>query len=219
VFGKNYLWLRKIKIMKIGYARVSTVEQSMDLQMDALKAFGCEKIFSEVVTGAKVERAELENMLEQVRAGDVIVIWKLDRLGRSLKHLVELVGLLIEKDVGLKSLQDPIDTTNAQGRLIFNIFASLAEFEREVISERTKAGLTAARARGRIGGRPKGLSKVAQRKARVVAALYKEGEMSITEILENQQISRATLYNYLRHEKVELGDYTGKVTPEDLKKD
>ena len=196
--------------MKIGYARVSTPEQKMDLQIDELKAAGCEKIFSEVVTGAKSDRPELNKMLEQARPGDIIVIWKLDRLGRSLKHLVELVGELIERDIGLKSLHDPIDTSTSQGRLIFNIFASLAEFEREVISERTKAGLSAARARGRIGGRPKGLSDKAKNKAVVVAALYKEGKMSISEILENQQISRATLYNYLRHEKVELGDYSEK---------
>ncbi len=204
--------------MKIGYARVSTPDQKMDLQIDELKKFGCEKIFSEVVTGAKADRTELNKMLEQARPGDVIVIWKLDRLGRSLKHLVELVGELIEKRVGLKSLHDPIDTSTSQGRLIFNIFASLAEFEREVISERTKAGLAAARARGRIGGRPKGLSDKAKNKAIVVAALYKEGKMSIAEILENQQISRATLYNYLRHQEVELGDYTGEITPETLKK-
>ena len=204
--------------MKIGYARVSTPDQKMDLQIDELKKFGCTKIFSEVVTGAKADRTELNKMLEQVRPGDIIVIWKLDRLGRSLKHLVELVGELIEKEVGLKSLHDPIDTSTSQGRLIFNIFASLAEFEREVISERTKAGLTAARARGRIGGLPKGLFKKAQDKARVCEALYKEGKMSIAEILENQQISRATLYNYLRHQKVELGDYTGEITPETLKK-
>ncbi len=204
--------------MKIGYARVSTPDQKMDLQIDELKRFGCKKIFSEVVTGAKANRVELSKMLEQVRPGDIIVIWKLDRLGRSLKHLVELVGELIERNVGLKSLHDPIDTSTSQGRLIFNIFASLAEFEREVISERTKAGLTAARARGRIGGRPKGLSDKAKNKAIVVAALYKEGKMSIAEILENQQISRATLYNYLRHQEVELGDYTGEITPETLKK-
>ncbi len=204
--------------MKIGYARVSTADQKMDLQIDELKKFGCKKIFSEVVTGAKADRTELNKMLEQARPGDVIVIWKLDRLGRSLKHLVELVGELIEKEVGLKSLHDPIDTSTSQGRLIFNIFASLAEFEREVISERTKAGLTAARARGRIGGRPKGLSDKAKNKAIVVAALYKEGKMSIAEILENQQISRATLYNYLRNQEVELGDYTGEITPETLKK-
>ncbi len=204
--------------MKIGYARVSTPDQKMDLQIDELKKFGCKKTFSEVVTGAKADRAELSKMLEQVRPGDIIVIWKLDRLGRSLKHLVELVGELIERDVGLKSLHDPIDTSTSQGRLIFNIFASLAEFEREVISERTKAGLTAARARGRIGGRPKGLSDKAKNKAIVVAALYKEGKMSIAEILENQQISRATLYNYLRNQEVELGDYTGEITPETLKK-
>lgn len=147
--------------MKFGYTRVSTGEQNSDLQIDQLLAGGCDEIVSEVASGIKTNRPILEGLLNKVRKDDVIVVWKLDRLGRSLKHLVDLVNMLMEKGVGLKSLQDPIDTTSAQGRLVFNIFASLAEFERDLIIERTQAGLTAARARGRTGGRPKGLNKTA----------------------------------------------------------
>ena len=138
--------------MKIGYARVSTQDQNLDLQLDALKKADCEKVFTDKVSGAKKQRPGLDQMIRELRKGDVIVVWKLDRLGRSLKHLVELVEQLMEMGVGLQSLNDPIDTTTAQGKLIFNIFASLAEFERNIISERTKAGLEAARARGRLGG-------------------------------------------------------------------
>lgn len=148
--------------MKIGYARVSTRDQKADLQVDALKQAGCERIYQDIASGAKSARPELDKLLANVRPGDAVVIWKLDRLGRSLKHLVELVGELAERKVGLQSLNDPIDTTHAQGRLVFNLFASLAEFERELIRERTQAGLSAARARGRIGGRPKGLPAKAE---------------------------------------------------------
>jgi DNA invertase Pin-like site-specific DNA recombinase len=190
-----------------GYARVSTKEQHLDLQLNALKSAGCETIFSETASGAKTERQELDRLLSQVRKGDVVVIWKLDRLGRSLKHLVEVVTTLMEKGVGLKSLQDPIDTTTAQGRLIFNIFASLAEFERDLIRERTNAGLQAARARGRMGGRPKGLSAAAHKKAIAAEALYKEGKLSVADIARNQNISKATLYSYLRHRGVKIGAY------------
>lgn len=125
------------------------------MQLDALKSAGCERIYQDVASGSKTARPALDELLGQLRAGDVLVIWKLDRMGRSLKHLVELVGDLIDRKVGLLSLNDPIDTTSAQGRLVFNLFASLAEFERELIRERTHAGLTAARARGRVGGRQK----------------------------------------------------------------
>lgn len=118
--------------MKIGYARVSTRDQKADLQVDALKQAGCERIYQDIASGAKSARPELDKLLANVRPGDAVVIWKLDRLGRSLKHLVELVGELAERKVGLQSLNDPIDTTHAQGRLVFNLFASLAEFEREV---------------------------------------------------------------------------------------
>ena len=148
--------------MLLGYARVSTNDQNLDLQLDALRSHGCERFFSDVVSGAKASRPGLDEMLKNAREDDVIVIWKLDRLGRSLKHLVELVAELNERKIGLKSLNDPIDTTTAQGRLVFNIFASLAEFEREIIRERTNAGLAAARARGRTGGRKPGLSEDAQ---------------------------------------------------------
>lgn len=129
--------------MKIGYARVSTKDQSFDLQVDALRKAECKKIYKEIVSGARAERQVLNDLLQNIRSGDVLVIWKLDRLGRSLKHLIELVNSLLEKNVGLQSINDPIDTTTAQGRLIFNIFASLAEFERDLIRERTQAGLSA----------------------------------------------------------------------------
>ncbi|MZZ17975.1 recombinase family protein [Pseudomonas aeruginosa] len=136
-----------------------------------------------------------------------MVIWKLDRLGRSLKHLVELVGELAERKVGLQSLNDPIDTTHAQGRLVFNLFASLAEFERELIRERTQAGLSAARARGRIGGRPKGLPAKAEATAMAAETLYREGRLSVSAIGEKLHISKSTLYSYLRHRGVEIGAY------------
>lgn len=197
--------------MKIGYARVSTKDQSLDLQIDALKKEGCKQIFHEVVSGAKTERAELDCLLSQLRKGDILVIWKLDRLGRSLKHLVHLVHELIEKGIGLQSINDPIDTTTSQGRLVFNIFASLAEFEREIIRERTQAGLKAARARGRVGGRPKGLSEKAQQKAIAAQALYKDQKLSIIEICKNLSISKATLYKYLRHQGVEINGFHKKI--------
>lgn len=184
--------------MKIGYVRVSTKEQQMDLQIDALNSFGCDKIYKEVASGAKAKRIELNKLLDTIRSGDVLVIYKLDRLGRSLKHLVELVDILNEKKVGLVSLNDPIDTTTPQGRLVFNIFSSLAEFERELIRERTKAGLASARARGKKGGRPKGLSKEAQAKAKMAESLYKSKEYTIKEICNNLSISANTLYSYLR---------------------
>ena len=136
--------------MKLGYARVSTRDQNLNLQVDALKRAGCERIYQDVASGSKTERPALDEMLGQLRRGDVLVIWKLDRMGRSLAHLVELVGDLVTRKVGLVSLNDPIDTTSAQGRFVFNLFASLAEFERELIRERTQAGLSAARARGRV---------------------------------------------------------------------
>lgn len=196
--------------MKFGYARVSTRDQNLNMQIDDLLKEGCEKIFQESASGANVTRPELDKLLEQIRRGDVIVIWKLDRLGRSLKHLVALIGELINKGVGLKSLNDPIDTTSSQGRLIFNIFASLAEFERDIIIERTQAGLKAARARGRRGGRPKGLTDAAKRKAVAAKALYNEGNLSVSEIAGNLGISKGTLYSYLRHEKAPVGTFRKK---------
>jgi DNA invertase Pin-like site-specific DNA recombinase len=191
--------------MKIGYARISTRDQNANLQHDALAEASCERIYTDTASGARTERPELDRMLADVRLGDVIVIWKLDRLGRSLRHLLELVADLSGRGVGLKSLNDPIDTTTAQGRLVFNIFASLAEFERELIRERTHAGLSAARARGRVGGRPKGLSSNAEATAMTAETLYREKRLSISDICENLHIARTTLYRYLRHRGVEPG--------------
>ena len=193
--------------MKIGYARVSTRNQNPALQVDALKAAGCERIYQDIASGAKTARPALDELLGHLRAGDVLIIWKLDRLGRSLKHLVDLVGNLMEHKVGLLSLNDPIDTTSAQGRLVFNMFASLAEFERELIRERTQAGLTAARARGRVGGRPKGLPPQAEATALAVETLYRERKLSVAAIAQKLHISKSTLYSYLRHRGVEIGLY------------
>lgn len=191
--------------MKIGYARVSTKEQSFDLQEDALKKEGCQKIYSEQISGYKSERPKLKEMVAQLRKGDIVVVWKLDRLGRSLRDLVNLVAKLQDIEVGFKSLQDNIDTTTPTGKLTFHLFAALAEFERDIISSRTKAGLQAARARGRKGGRPKGLSKKAQDKARLAESLYKERERSIAEICNHLHISKPTLYKYLRERGVTIG--------------
>lgn len=190
--------------MKIGYARVSTEEQNLDLQLDALKNASCEKIYQEKVSGMKICRAELSKLLVHLRAGDVLVIWKLDRLGRSLPHLVELTQELLEKEVGLQSLSDPIDTTTAQGRLVFNIFASLAQFERDLIRERTIAGLASARARGRLGGRKKGLSAKAQKTALIAEALYKQRQLPVIDLCKQLSISKPTLYRYLRSRGVEI---------------
>ena len=150
--------------MKIGYARVSTKDQNLDLQLDALKAAGCEKIYTDKISSVK-NRPELNKALSYLRKGDTFVIWRLDRLGRSLKDLVNIVDDMQSKGIDFISLNDSIDSTTSSGRLIFGIFASLAAFERELIIERTKAGLEAARIRGRIGGRPQGLSNSAKQTA------------------------------------------------------
>lgn len=196
--------------MKIGYARISTREQKLDMQVDALTKAGCEKLYTETVSGGK-ERPILNKLIEDLRPKDTLVIWKLDRLGRSLKHLVELVNEFEKRDIGLLSLNDPVDTTTAQGRLNFNIFASLAEFEKDLIKERTNAGLTAARARGRIGGRPKGLSKENESTACAAETLYREGKFSVNQIAKQLGIVKATLYKYLRHRGVEISGYKKKV--------
>lgn len=185
--------------MKQGYARVSTKEQKLDLQLDALKKAGCEKIFSDVISGATKDRPNLDKMLEQLRAGDTVVVYKLDRLGRSLRHLVNLVNFFMEKGVHFQSLSDNIDTNTPQGKLLFNIMASLAEFERDLIRERTKAGLEAARTRGKKGGRPKGLSKEAENIAYAAKSLYQERKLSVNEIANRLGICKATLYKYLKY--------------------
>ena len=177
--------------MLVGYARVSTIEQSLDLQTDALNAAGCEKIFTDVGSGVKTERKGLNNALSHLRANDILVVWKLDRLGRSLLDLINTVKLLEKNKVGLKSLHEAIDTTTPSGQLFFHIFGALAEFERELIRERTKAGLIAARARGRLGGRP---NKLSHQQREQILEHYRGKQLSINEICRLYRISSKTLY-------------------------
>jgi DNA invertase Pin-like site-specific DNA recombinase len=188
--------------MNIGYARVSTRDQNLALQLDALTKAGCETIFQEQASGATKARPELDRLLASLRKGDTVYIYKLDRLGRSLKHLLDMVAELEFRGVGLVSLTDAINTTSAQGRLVFNLFASLAEFERELIRERTYAGLASARARGRVGGRQRGLSEQAERTAIIAETLYREQQLGVNEIAQRLHISKVTLYKYLRHRNV-----------------
>jgi DNA invertase Pin-like site-specific DNA recombinase len=193
--------------MNIGYARVSTRDQNLELQLDALHKAGCEVIFQEQASGATKARPELDRLLASLRKGDTVTIYKLDRLGRSLKHLLDMVAELEFRGVGLVSLTDAINTTSAQGRLVFNLFASLAEFERELIRERTYAGLASARARGRVGGRQRGLSEQAERTAIVAETLYREQQLGVNEIAQRLHISKVTLYKYLRHRGVVIHAY------------
>jgi DNA invertase Pin-like site-specific DNA recombinase len=171
--------------MLIGYARVSTFEQTPNLQKDALTKAGCSKIFTDTASGAKAERKGLEEALNYVRKGDTLVVWRLDRLGRSLPHLIATMTNLEERGIGFKSLTENIDTTTSGGKLIFHIFGALAEFERNLISERTNAGLMAARQRGRIGGRPKALTP---RQIGIVQSLYDDPNNSIAEIRRTLKI-------------------------------
>jgi DNA invertase Pin-like site-specific DNA recombinase len=189
-----------IKSMLVGYARVSTTEQTLDLQLDALKKAGCSKIFTDTASGAKTERKGLDEALSYVREGDTLVVWRLDRLGRSLKHLIETVSQLDTRKIGFKSLTEQIDTTTSGGKLIFHIFGALAEFERNLIRERTHAGLQAARARGRVGGRPK---KLQGAKVAMAQQLYADKTNSIDEICKTLHISRATLYRYITSKATE----------------
>ena len=187
--------------MQVGYARVSTQDQNPDLQLDALKKAGCEKVFEEKASGAKRNRPELKASLDYLRKGDVLVVWKLDRLARSLKQLIETVELLEERGIGFMSLTENIDTTTSSGKLIFHIFASLAEFERSMIRERTQAGLQAARDRGKIGGRPPALSEEDQAAAR---AMLKDKGMSVGTIAKRLGVSRSTLYRYFPGRREDL---------------
>lgn len=176
--------------MRIGYARVSTQDQRPELQLDALAAAGCEQVFQEKMSGKDKDRPELETCLKVARQGDTLVVWRLDRLGRSLKDLVEIVHALQERGIGFQSLTENIDTTNAGGKLVFHVFAALAEFERSLIRERTMAGLAAARARGRKGGRKIKLEKSDVRKA---VAMLRDPLMTKTEVAKHFGISRVTL--------------------------
>jgi DNA invertase Pin-like site-specific DNA recombinase len=180
--------------MLIGYARISTDDQNLNLQMDALQLAGCEKIYSDRISGAKAARPGLSLALEVARTGDVLVVWRLDRLGRSLKDLIETMETLGQRGIGLSSLQESITTTNNSGRLIFHLFGALAEFERNLISERTTAGLIAARKRGHRGGRPKALDPA---KHQLAVKLYTEKQHTIIEICKLMGISKPTLYNYI----------------------
>lgn len=183
--------------MLIGYARVSTQDQNqnLDLQKDALNKIGCEKIFMDIASGVKSSRTGLDEAINFLREGDILVVWKLDRLGRSLKHLIEVINDLNLRNIGFKSIQENIDTTTSGGKLIFHVFGALAEFEREVIRERTNAGLSAARARGRLGGRPPVMDS---KKILMAKALFNDKSTSITEICKTLKISRSTLYRYLK---------------------
>ncbi|HAT3881873.1 TPA: recombinase family protein [Legionella pneumophila] len=180
--------------MLIGYARVSTDDQNLHLQHDELKKAGCEKFFDDKITGSKIERPGLDAAIDYAREGDVIIVWRLDRLSRSLKDLIQVVSDLESKGIGLKSIHESIDTTSSSGKLIFHIFGALAEFERNLIRERTHAGLKAARARGKMGGRPK---KLNNEKATLAQELYNEKTRTIKQICELVGVSKPTLYKYL----------------------
>ena len=181
--------------MQIGYARVSTEDQNLDLQNDALKQAGCDKIIEEKASGAKTDRAGLDEALSFLRKGDTLVVWKLDRLGRSLQHLIQVVNQLREKGIYFRSIQESLDTSSSGGKLIFHIFGALAEFERDVIRDRTMAGLAAARARGRVGGRPKIMTG---KKVRLAKTLLADHTNTIDDVCETLGVSRATLYRYLK---------------------
>jgi DNA invertase Pin-like site-specific DNA recombinase len=184
--------------MLIGYARVSTQDQTLNLQKDALEKSSCSKIFTDIASGAKVERKGLAEALEYVRNGDTLVVWRLDRLGRSLKDLIERIRELHNRHIGFRSLTEQIDTTTSGGKLIFHIFGALAEFERDIIKERTQAGLIAARARGRRGGRPKAKALNTAKKVALAQKLYVDKSNTIEEICRTLNISRATLYRYIK---------------------
>ena len=177
--------------MLVGYARISTADQTLGLQRDALTAAGCERLFSDTASGSRADRPGLDDALDFLRPGDALVVWRLDRLGRSLRHLIDPLGGLDQRGIGFRSLQAQIDTTTSGGKLVFHVFGALAEFERDLIRERTQAGLAAARARGRRGGRPKALDP---RKAAIAQALYNDKTNSIADICRTLRISRATLY-------------------------
>ena len=187
--------------MRIGYARVSTDDQNTSLQLDALKSAGCDQVFEEKISGKNKDRPELDVCLKVLRDGDTLVVWKLDRLGRSLEHLVQIIRELEGRKIGFQSLTESIDTTNAGGKLIFHIFAALSEFERNLIRERTMAGLKAARARGRVGGRKAKLSSSDVRKA---AAMLLDPLVTKTEVAKHFGISRVTLNSALNREGYSL---------------
>lgn len=182
---------------KIGYSRVSTVDQDAALQNDALKTAGCKRIYSDTMSGAKDDRPGLAKAIEHLDEGDVLVVWRLDRLGRNLKHLLATIEMLEEKGIGFQSLTEGFDTTTSGGKMIFSIFGAMAEFERNLIRERTNAGLAAARARGRKGGRKE---KLTEKEIKTMITMYASKAHGVSEICTTFGISRPTLHRYLKIE-------------------
>src|SRR6266496_4054820 len=191
--------------MLIGYARVSTQDQTLNLQQDALEKIGCTKIFTDTISGTATERKGLDEAITFLRDGDTLVVWRLDRLGRSLKHLIETINTLTGRNIGFKSITENIDTTTSGGKLIFHVFGALAEFERDLIRERTQAGLLAARARGQVGGRPKTPALNDAKKVLMAQSLYNDKNNSIVDICKTLHISRSTLYRYVTVRPKEAG--------------
>lgn len=185
---------------RFGYARVSTTGQTADLQRDALERAGCDRLFVDTASGAKAHRPELDRMMELLREGDVVVVWRLDRLGRSVQNLVELMNRFQEMGVGFVSLNEAIDTTTPGGILVFNIFAALAQFERDLIRERTSAGIEAARARGRRGGRP---AKLDTKQIAEIRRLYESKTVTVNQIAAMMGVGRATVYRALERENMD----------------
>jgi DNA invertase Pin-like site-specific DNA recombinase len=181
--------------MLIGYARISTLDQTLALQQDALTAAGCEQLYTDTASGSVTERPGLSQALSHLRAGDTLVVWRLDRLGRSLPHLIETVRQLQERGIGFRSLQEQLDTRTSGGKLVFHVFGALAEFERDLVRERTHAGVVAARARGRLFGRPRRLTP---QQVKQLRSLAKDERNTVGEICQTLAISRATYYRYLR---------------------
>lgn len=196
---------------KIGYVRVSKHEQNKELQIDALTSAGCEKIFSDEITGSKFERKGLNEALAYLRTGDTFIVWKLDRAGRSLKHLIDLLNNLQDRKIDFKSLTESIDTATPGGKLIFHMAGAFAEFERDLIRERTRAGLAAARARGRKGGRKR---KLKNGKLILAQKLFDDKTNSIDHICETLNISRSTLYRYIREGKEDGSEKEEKIRGE-----
>ena len=187
----EYPTIDKIQDMRIGYARVSTDDQTLDLQRDALKRARCREMYEEQAGGKNTGRPQLEGCLKSLREGDTLVVWRLDRLGRNLADLVKLIADLEQRKINFESLTEKIETNSPAGRLVFHVFAALAEFERNLIRERTVAGLKAARARGRAGGRP---TKLSPREVKTIRALLKTADMPVTQIAARFGIARSTLY-------------------------
>ncbi len=181
--------------MLIGYARVSTHDQTLHLQRDALQKAGCKKIFTDQISGTKTERKGLSEALSHLREGDTLVVWRLDRLGRSLRHLIDTITALHDRGVGFRSLQENIDTTTSGGKLVFHIFGALAEFEREIIKERTQAGLASARSRGKVGGRPKALSA---KEVQMLRNMASDTSLTVSDICNTLGIGRTTFYRYAK---------------------